>query len=657
MRFARCLRSILSAAVIFAGPAGAATRDLGKGFADHGIAAPVSENRGTAAAVDGKGRNLALVWLHGVRGAFALLEVDADTGRSAQLSVPFPADGDTPYSTLLSRGNRFYTHFGGHFCEYDPAARAFTFVTNTAPQMAMNIIEDENGVIWSVTYPQSGLVSFDPKTRAFKDYGQLYKQNWAQYPGGLSLDDAGWVYWGVGNTMFQAIAFDPRSKTVKTLVAEKDRRPGSASVFRAGNGKVYVSVGRKDGWLECHAGSACEVEGRPPGRAAFGRRRDQMSFPDGRRLAKVDLVERELVVAGPATNDAKRVRFDYESEGSNMRSIIVAPDGMISGTTMHSARFYSYDPRSDRWVRHGTYKPWNSVCLQGGRVFAGCYTGGILLEWDPAREWVEPGRTNSNPRVLFACAPVINSPRRILAHPDGKTIILAGRPGYGRTGGGLLFWDRSAETPTLLAHTNVAPNLSTYSLVALPGGKLLGGTATRTGQGGEVKAKEAELFIMDMATKAVEWSKAPFPGVQFYRDLALARDGLVYGFADQRKLFVFDPVRRKVIHEEDIGEKIGPVIPAEGSGVFVPGPGGELYVLFERGIGRLRPEKRDIVLLAESPLPISGDCGGACLDGRLYFASSSHLCSFKLPDNAKTGAETPDVARQSPAARPASASK
>ena len=228
--------------------------DADTGFSDLGVAVPFSSSRGQVAAANGKGRGVALVWLFDHRGGYAILAIDAETGKSMQRQTPFPTDGDAPFFSLLSSGNKYYAHFGGHFCEYDPVAQDFTFWTNTAPATSFSIIEDGRGIVWSATYPQSGLVSFDPETRSFKDYGQLYKQNWAQYPSGLSIDDAGWVYWGVGNAACQMIAFDPRTRTVKTLIAEKDRRPGSVSVHGAENGKVYGSLSRKDGWTEYHAG-------------------------------------------------------------------------------------------------------------------------------------------------------------------------------------------------------------------------------------------------------------------------------------------------------------------------------------------------------------------------------------------------------------------
>ena len=41
-----------------------------------------------------------------------------------------------------------------------------------------------------------------------------------------------------------------------------------------------------------------------------------------------------------------------------------------------------------------------------------------------------------------------------------------------------------------------------------PGGKILGGTTTEAGTGGEKKASEAQLYIMDMGSKKLDWHAA-----------------------------------------------------------------------------------------------------------------------------------------------------
>ena len=219
--------SLLLAALIClqTGPALAAAKDLGQGFSDHGVATPSSCHRGAVATADGQGHPVFLAWLMDHRGSYALLSIDVDAGKAEVHPVTFPL-GDSPFASILSSRGKFYSHFGSHFVEFDPAKRAFTFCRKTAPQMAMSMTEDQQGVIWSATYPQSGLVSFDPQTGQFTDYGHLYKQNWAEYPRSVAADDAGWVYLGVGSTACQIIAFDSKSRKAVPLVPESERTHG-----------------------------------------------------------------------------------------------------------------------------------------------------------------------------------------------------------------------------------------------------------------------------------------------------------------------------------------------------------------------------------------------------------------------------------------------
>jgi len=221
---------ILPSLLVFAGSAFAGTQELGNGFLHHGVATPVSNHRGTVATVDGEGRNVVLVWLFDHRGGYAIM-IDAETGESKEYPTPFAPGGDCPYASLLSTGNKFYTHFNSYFVEFDPEKRDFTFYSKTAPQMAMGMTEDDEGVIWSVTYPQSGVVSFDPETREFKDYGHVYKQNWAQYQRYVATDDMGWLYFGIGSTASQIIAFNPQTETAIPLISENERVKGSGYVF------------------------------------------------------------------------------------------------------------------------------------------------------------------------------------------------------------------------------------------------------------------------------------------------------------------------------------------------------------------------------------------------------------------------------------------
>ena len=78
-------------------------------FTNHGVAAPFSTHRGIVATQDGQKRNIVLVWLYDHRGCYALLLIDAETGKSEEFPTPFPYGGDAPYASILSSNNRLYS--------------------------------------------------------------------------------------------------------------------------------------------------------------------------------------------------------------------------------------------------------------------------------------------------------------------------------------------------------------------------------------------------------------------------------------------------------------------------------------------------------------------------------------------------------------------
>lgn len=610
----------------------AQTEDLGNGFLHHGVATPVSNHRGTVATVDGEGRDVVLTWLFDHRGGYALLVIDALTGESEQVETPFPPGGDCPYSSILSEDNKYYTHFNSYFCEFDPATREFTFHKRTRPQMAMGMTEDDDGVIWSVTYPNSGIVSYDPATGEFNDYGHVYDQNWRQYQRYVAADDAGWIYFGIGSTASQVIAFNPETEEAKAIAPEEERITGSGYVVRAKNGKVYGHTGSDENWYVFHGGEATRIDkpevidAKPiitSSQSLFHR-----EFPSGLRLVTCDLVDRKLVVEAPESGEMIESSFDYTSEGAHIMGIAAAPGGTINGGTAFPMRFFNYDPVQDAWINREAYGQWNTVVRQGDKFFVGGYGGGFLLEWDPAEPWVptEKGKEDCNPQFITDVTPVIHRPHDLLSHPDGKTIVLAGTPGYGYTGGGLLFHDRETNEQVLLEHTDLLPQQSTLALAPLPDGNIIGGSTIAAGTGGEVKAEEAELYILDLESKEITWHKVVFPGVSGYTDLALAENGLIYGVADRSRFFVFDPKTREVIHEMNLADTLGSTNSQQGPRVFVQDPEGTLYMLFVKGIARVDLETHAITMLAESPVDIGP--GGDYHDGRIYFGSGSHLYSY-----------------------------
>ena len=135
---------------------------------------------------------------------------------------------------------------------------------------------------------------------------------------------------------------------------------------------------------------------------------------------------------------------------------------------------------------------------------------------------------------------------------------------------------------------------------------------------------------MDIETKQLDWHQAVIPGVQGYTDICLGPDGLVYGIADWKRFFVFDPTHRKVLHEEDTVTRFGLINYQQGPRIFVLSPNRDIYILFAKGIARVDIDTFNITMLAESPVPIV--VGGDIHNGIIYFASESHLYSYQVPN-------------------------
>ncbi|GGG85798.1 hypothetical protein GCM10007415_18990 [Parapedobacter pyrenivorans] len=606
-------------------------------FVDHGVASPVSTNRGVVATVDGQGRNIVMAWLFDVRGGYSLLVIDEETGESEEFPMPFDTAGDSPFSSLFSSQGKLYTLFNGNFVEFDPETRAYTFHKKTAPQMAMGMTEDDQGRIWAVTYPNSGLVCYDPEIDSLTDYGYVNKENWAQYQRYMAADDTGWIYFALGNTNSQLLAFNPDSREVRPLLPTTERKRGMAYVYRNRNGKVFGQALQDDAapWYELYQGNIVPigVGHRPEAKNIItgSQALRHLVFPDGRRIVSLDLIDRQLTTEDAAGNAHKTVNFDYSTEGSWVMGVATSPDRQsIIGGSSFPMRLFNHAVANESWSRESAFGQFNAIAVTDRYAFFGSYPGGHLMIWDPQKPFTGTvtGREGNNPEVAFTCKPIIYRPHRVLAHPNDRTIMMSGTPDYGYTGGGLLFYDMKSREHVLLTDSQVVENQSTMSLTTLKNGKVLGGTTIAPGTGGERKATLAELYQVDVNTKQVEWRKPVIPGVQTYSDLATRADGKVYGIADYKLFFVFDPEKQVVIYQKDVSIDLGRTVGEQSPRIFVKGAGEDLYLLFHDAITKVNHDSYQLTLLAHTPEPVRA--GGDYLNNRIYYISGSHLYSYAL---------------------------
>lgn len=636
--------AVIALAILFAGvvhpqAAFAQSTDLGGGFIDHGPFADANISRGIVCTVDGDGRDVVLVWLFDHREGYALAVIDAETGETEE--IPRPVHRNSPFASILSSQGLYYTYFAGHFMEFDPRRREFSVVQQGPWRDAFSMTEDDRGVIWAAIYPGADVVSYDPESGEFREWGPISEHPSKQMTRSIAADDLGWIYVGIGLAVGQIFMLNPATGEVGAVVADEQLTDGGdAEVFRAVDGAVYgfaptLTSGRQ--WFALRGGEVTELGAEPEVERkpiiAGDQKLRHLDLPGGGRVRELDLLERRLVVEEPETGETREVAFEISGGGAQAMGVAAAPDGRIVGGTYHPMRSFSYDPRTDEWERRESFGQWNVLAAAGGRVYIGGYGGGDLLEWDPAQEWVRTRLDDptTNPRVLLRTLPVIGRPHTMLAHPDGRHIIYGGRPGYGHTGGGLVIYDIEARNARVMTHEDVIRWQSPGGLTALPDGRVVGATTIIPGNGGVQRAEVAELFILDIDSGQVQWRGAPIPGVTRYDDLITGSDGRVFGIADQTRLFVFDPERREIMRVLDLEPEFGPTVHQQGPRIFIEVPDGRIFVLLTAGIAELDRESAELTIVAPAPDGIEPGNGGAYLDGRLYFAGGVHLLSWPVP--------------------------
>lgn len=234
-------------------------------------------------------------------------------------------------------------------------------------------------------------------------------------------------------------------------------------------------------------------------------------------------------------------------------------------------------------------------------------------------------RDTTNPRILAQWKNDICRPRTALAHPDGKHVIMGGYADYGFCGGGIGIYNLETNEPLLLtAEKDLLPGHSTITLQALPDGNLVGGTSVSAPGGGHPTATEAELFILDWASKKLVFHTVPVPGDGEIVSIMFGRDGLVYGLSGKSTFFVFDPTRREVVHSESFADYGS--VPRHALQLAADGT---LYAMMYKAIVRITPGSFEHQQLATPPAGITA--GGALVNGLLVYASNAHVWSYQLP--------------------------
>jgi len=598
---------------------------------DHGLVAPVGMptwGPSTIATVAADGRRFVFTKLWTGNDA-SYLFIDAVTGDTQQV---YPGVGGWgAYQVHLGPDNVIYDTMGQQMVAIDVATRTVRQLGPITGGMALAFAEADDGTVYAGIYPTATLVSYHPASGQFTNHGELGKEVWPQYLQALAIDATGWVYGGIAIQESQVVGFNPATGEKKTYIPADQRERGNPTVHLAADGRVYANAPGW-GWHALSGGQAVKVEQAPPKVPA---RRKVDTFPDGSRYARVNIPDRALQIIDAGSQTPRDVRFDYQSTGVNIYTIVAGTDGKIHGATGIPLRIWHFDPVTGQLENRGLggYGGHiNQFSRHGDKLFGAVYSDGALLEYDPRLPYDDaPMATSTNPRrVHFSdrARDLYGRPHAVLAPPDGRHVLVGGNAARVLLGSGLLIYDRESGEGTILDRAELIADQGINALAALPDGDVLVGTSTEAPTGGAADTPTAALvYRLDLATRKITARWTLTPDTPAVRDLVVGADGLVYGLAEPSRFFVLDPAQGKFVHDEafsDYGAASGWQAPR----CLTFGPDGKLYALFRGAVVRIDPKTLAHQEIARPAVAITS--GIAILDGRLYFGSGPRLFSCDL---------------------------
>jgi hypothetical protein len=604
------------------------------GFAqmiDHGAPAQVSECRGAIAALDGEGKPIVLalaVDMFEGRARTSLLVIDATTGQTTQHWHPKrQASNDNSYHLMLTKAGRFYATIGSMLLEFDPDRREWLSAQTIEGGTAMSFAEGPDGMVYAGLYPSCDLMRFDPLTKKVETLVDLDATQ--KYPSFLQVGADGWVYAGIGTAKNNLVAFNPGTKELRQLADEASRGVGSGYVVRGADGGIYGRPSANDPWMRLEAGEGVTIESSPARAAskAISWQRTAPEFGNGWTFDSFNLPGRRMVI-DDGSGAKREVTFDYESQGALITTLVRGPNNTLHGSTAHPMHWFTVRDAKVNDLGHVVPIGGGNICgfaNVGETMYGAAYGGGVLYAFDMNKPFNGATGDEPNPRQLIKFPAVIGRPRALLRH--GDNVIMAGYPGYGRAGGGLAFYNTTTDEHQLLEHEDVIPGHATVTLRALDDTTLVGGTSIHTPGGATAVASEALLYLFDTETMRVTFSITPAPGHPSIAAVEVDADGRVFGVTEKSTLFIFDPQSKQMIAQHDLSQHGRPVRPDQS---LLRDEAGRIIVLLSGAVLAVAPGSTQPTLLAT--LPVEAHAGSAIIDGRLYFASGSHLYSVKLGD-------------------------
>ncbi len=586
-----------------------------------GVPVRVGGLMGCVAGPNGRGGEALYFNFNQISGKLFLVQVDPDTGEARQFNAP---EGPGAWALIAGPDGNIYlgTWDGALVLRFYPTQPEKGIQVLGKPSATEEYLWQyaigKEGKLYSCTYPQAKLVSFDPKTGAMEDLGRMHPTE--MYARSVAVGPNGKVYVGIGTEKGDLVVFDPATKEHRSLIppglrgAEGWRTVG---VSKHSDGNVYASFGT----------NLFRVDDETVERVATAPGVPPMKLKDGRIVTSFE--RGRFTLKDPATGATVQRTFHYAGNGDHIFVVGAGPSNCVYGSTAMPLEVFRYDPAAHRSEHLGN--------MPGGEVYSMlecegklylCYYGGAIMNlYDPAKAFWKFGTgAEANPVSFGGIGDGHLRPRAMIYGPNGL-IYIGSEPPYGELGGALGVWDPK-QNRTVENYRNIVTNQSVVSLAWEPkSGLMFGGSGNFGGGGTRAVEKEARFFAFDPAKKQKVFEASLSPGARNY-PATIAADGQVFTTVGDR-LYVFDPVTMQVTK----------TVPLPGAQLEISLgrlPSGAIAGLTTKAVYVYDPRRGEIVHTAQAPVTVG--CGFALLGNDVYFGAHTQLWCYHLPELAAAGA-------------------
>ena len=549
-------------------------------------------------------------------GPFFVVEVDCDTGMCKTYLSPLKEENQVNGFTL-GLDNKLYlsTRPGGHLVSFDVRTKEFKDLGVATPNgYCWSMTAGPDGTIYGGTYGSMQLIAYDPDKKATKVLvKKLDSEN--SYPLSMVFGSDGLLYVGCADQKARVLAYNPRTSKVADVLPDSERLAGGmANLAPRDDGQVLIFVQLKGSGGKGKQKVFQARNGRC--RPAENTNYRIATLSDGRQVqlnAGQMILQYVPAGGGPVQN----VPLHMDRGGAIIQTLVAGPDHRVYGGT-NPSRLFRLDPKTSKMESLG-----NPVGASGAlcamavmrdSLFMACYPNGNFFTYNPSRPYrLTANETagkdkGSNPRDLGSIGQSQQQFSDMIAGPDGK-LYLTVQGGGGEGAGSLLVCDPETGKPA--KHPGSSEKVMAAAL---------------TDRKEIWCVSDTKLFRWDPEKASTE-SSIVLPEGARLNHIAFCANGLIYGASSQTStLYAFDLEKRSVAGQSPIpwGQPAG-----TGRGMAT-GPDGLVYGLVsgEKGVSALYvvdPQTHQPRKLGEHP---DLQTGWAFAGNDIYLGAGAHVVRF-----------------------------